>query len=221
MVKSKNGIQFNGDFSNDELVIKLSTLLRLFKMGDIRYKAIYRKNTHWYKGDFYKPYKNSFSGVDYVEYKTCKSAPMFYRIKNEDVEDLVLFLRTNLPKMNSLLYSARVFNLLQSINVQLLTSVQFFVIESFFPHIEYQIKKKISEALMIILEENTEFKNLIKVYYKIRSEIAHGDLIKANERRSDVKLKESLDSILKRLWIKLLEENWNPRNSKELLESLS
>lgn len=220
-VRVKSAIHYKGNLENDELVIKLSTLLRLKKKGDIRYKAIYQKCIHWYKGTVYKNYKNSFSETDYVEHATINEAPVLYQIKDIEFDEISSFIRGNLPKMNHLLYSSRVFNLLQSINHQLKISIQFFVIESFFPHIRFvDIQKETVQAVRKILGGNDKLKKRLWKYYDIRSDIAHGDLEAASKKSNNMPYEESLEKILIALWLRLLEINWKPEESESRLKEI-
>ncbi|MCR9982432.1 hypothetical protein NB610_10465 [Vibrio alginolyticus] len=102
----------------------------------------------------------------------------------------------------------------------------FFVIESFFADVNSEVVFRISLYVTVLLQESESFRNKIKDLYHVRSCIAHGDLSGAQKKIKAMKIfgftgaTEQVEDILNRLWKVLLEKNWKPSQSAELMSSI-
>lgn len=208
-------------------VAMLSTLLRLFRPGDIRFKAIRQEADHFIKGQIYISHKNTISETDYYEHTPLGN--LQYLVTDQDSSDLIEFINTNWDKMQKMAHSCQFYNIIGSSQVQLRLPLLFFVIESFFADIKTEVKFRISLYVTKILGEDDGLFNLLKKLYDIRSSIAHGDMAAAQNSITNLHKKglismpsfqgvnECLLDIVNRLWIRLLEIDWDPKKSAALI----
>ncbi|NOF40514.1 hypothetical protein [Vibrio cholerae] len=214
--------------SNNELIPVLSTLLRLYKKGDIRYKLIAQEANHLIRGDIYVNYQNSYSELDYYE-----NAPSVrddawrqYFINNSESHDFVRFINDNLIPMMSMSHSCQMYNMVFSSPLHLRIPLLFFVIESFFSDVDSEVVFRISLYVTVLLQEGESFRKKIKDLYHVRSCIAHGDLSGAQKKIKSMKISgftgasEQVEDILSSLWKVLLEKKWKPNQSAELMSSI-
>jgi hypothetical protein len=225
--KVNTAIEINSEEFNEEIIFKLSTLLRIFKKGDIRYKCTYKEAIHYFKGLIYVNYKSTFSEEEYKEHPSTKDAPIIYIINNSEIESFREFLKSSLPNLEHLTYSCRVYNMIHSTNPQLRIPVIFFIIESFFSDIDSEVVFRVSLYVTNILKEDDSFFGALKKFYAIRSKIAHGD-VKGSKKiikklidagfiasGSPSNVNDKLIEILDKLFKELIKLKWNPDKSSE------
>lgn len=227
-VNVKSAIKIEGEF-DPKIIIQISTLLRLFKKGDLKYKDSYQEKTHYFKGQIFQPCKTTRNETDYIEHSPVKT-PMFYKIKNDDIKSLVPFLNTYLDKTIPFIHSCQVYNLLPSINLNLKIPIIFSIFESFFSDITSEVVFRLSLYITNLLDEDKAFLKKIKDFYTIRSKVSHGDF--PNVRKKLISMHKSetissptlnstyeeIDQILKKLWLKLMDLNWDPQKSSKLIQ---
>ncbi|NRA53059.1 MAG: hypothetical protein HRU23_02840 [Gammaproteobacteria bacterium] len=121
------------------------------------------------------------------------------------------------------------YNMVASSALQLKIPLLFFVIESFFSDVQSEVSFRVPLYITNLLNEDDNFRGTLKKLYDVRSKVAHGDLKEADKIISKLykngNLSSSgfsgatiyLDNIVNRLWIRLLDLNWNPAKSAELI----
>lgn len=214
--------------NNKELIPVTSTLLRLYKKGDVRYKLIAQEAHHLIRGDIYVNHQNSYSELDYYE-----NAPSVrddawrqYFIKKAESQDFATFINENITPMMSMSHSCQMYNMVFSSPLHLRIPLLFFVIESFFADVNSEVVFRISLYVTVLLQESESFRKKIKNLYHVRSCIAHGDLAGAQKKIKAMKISgftgatEQVEDILNRLWKVLLEKKWKPSQSAELMSSI-
>ncbi|MCP4991503.1 MAG: hypothetical protein GY928_37230 [Colwellia sp.] len=214
----------------------ISTLLRLYKSGDIRYKATYQKANHLFFGEVYVPNKHLLTEQLRTENDYYENAPSIhndrwkaYYISDSDALDFSAFMLKNIPIMRPMGQSCRVYNMVSSSHLHLKIPLLFFVVESFFSDVNAEVSFRIALYVTNLMKRDTKFNSLLKKLYGIRSKVAHGDLVSARKEMKKLEnqkliacgdfrgVTELLDEILKDLWKVLLEKNWDPSNSGELI----
>ncbi|MFC1507835.1 hypothetical protein ACFL5R_01185 [Pseudomonadota bacterium] len=216
---------------NDNVIPVLSTLLRIYKSGDVRYKAIYQEANHFIRGDVFVNYKNSFSENDYYENTPSEQSEAWrqYDITKEELNDFSRFLAMNIKPMLAMSHSCRMYNMVFSSPLHLRVPLLFFVMESFFSDVDSEVVFRIALYVTNILNEDESFMSLLKKLYGVRSKIAHGDIEGARKQITKLYtsgtislsgfkgITEVVDGILNRLWKELLCRNWNPSNSSKMI----
>jgi hypothetical protein len=224
-----SAFEINEEFlNNKELIPVLSTLLRLYKKGDIRFKSIYQAANHIIRGEIYVNHKSAYSEADYYENAPANRSDAWrqYSITETEIEDFSGFIGKNLTTMLSMSHSCKMYNMVFSSPLHLRIPLLFFVIESFFSDINSEVVFRIALYLTVLLKEDEAFRKQIKDLYHVRSCIAHGDLTGAQKKIKSMKLggftvaTEKVDTILNKLWKALLDNNWTPKESANLMSTL-
>jgi hypothetical protein len=223
----ETNIQF---IENSDSIPALSTLLRLYQRGSIKFKTILQEANHLIRGDIFIPYKYSSSEFDYYENDLSIKGGGWtqYSIKQEDSQIFSNFISENIKPILEMPYSCRTYNMVSASPEKLRIPLLFFVIESFFSDVDSEVVFRISLYLTVILNKDEKFRKEIKSLYGVRSSIAHGDtksaqgkitkMIKNNSNISNITV--YTESILIELWKALLNMNWNPNKSGEMISEL-
>ncbi|MDH5931494.1 hypothetical protein [Vibrio splendidus] len=211
-----------------ELIPILSTLLKLYKKGDVRYKLIVQEAHHLIRGDIYVNHQNSYSELDYYENAPAvrDDAWRQYSIKNSEIQDFTTFINENITPMMNMSHSCQMYNMVFSSPLHLRIPLLFFVIESFFADVNSEVVFRISLYVTVLLQENESFRKKIKDLYHVRSCIAHGDLAGAQKKIKAMQISgftgatEQVEDILNSLWKVLLVRKWKPSQSAEFMSSI-
>lgn len=214
--------------SNNELIPVLSTLLRLYKKGDVRFKFIAQDAHHLIRGNIYVSHKNSYSELDYYENAPSVRGDAWrqYLISESESQEFANFISQNLTPMLSMSHSCQMYNMVFSSPLHLRIPLLFFVIESFFSDVNSEVVFRIALYLTVLLQETEHFRKRIKDLYHVRSCIAHGDLAGAQKKIKSMKLSgftgaaEQVEEILNKLWKVLLDKKWKPSKSAETMSSI-
>lgn len=208
--------------SQEDIAPILSTLLKLYKKADVRFVGDYKEEFHFVKGVTYAKKQ----GEKYSEPPLTKEAITKYKL-DSDISDFSQFISKNINKMKGMLQSCKMYNMSVSSPKELRVPLYFFVIESFFSDVQSEVSFKIPLYVSKLLNENYEFMENLKFLYGIRSKISHGDLDGATKdivkRYNQGKVPYStidgsvndLKQIVVALWHRLLEIDWNPKNSSK------
>ncbi|TOP26716.1 hypothetical protein [Vibrio parahaemolyticus] len=214
--------------SNDGFIPVLSTLLRLYQKGDVRFKLIAQQAHHLIRGDIYINHKNGHSELDYYEHlpSVRNDAWRQYRINEAESSEFAKFVSENLLPMMTMSHSCQMYNMVSSSPLHLRIPLLFFVIESFFSDVSSEVVFRVALYVTVLLEEDAVFKKRINDLYHVRSCIAHGDLAAAKKRIQKMKLSgfsgatELVEEILQKLWLELLVRAWEPNKSNELINAI-
>jgi hypothetical protein len=214
--------------NNNDFIPVLSSLLRLYKKGDVRFKFIVQEAHHLIRGDIYVSYKNSYSELDYYEHvpSVKEDAWRQYLVKETESLEFSNFISKNLTPMMNMPHSCQMYNMVFSSPLHLQIPLLFFVIESFFSDVNSEVVFRIALYITVLLQEKEGFRKTIKDLYNVRSCIAHGDLASAQKKIKKMKLSgftgatELVEKILNNLWKVLLDKTWEPSKSAELMSAL-
>lgn len=208
--------------SQEDIAPILSSLLKLYKQADVRFIGDYKEEFHFVKGVIYAKKQ----GEKYLEHPLTKDAITKYMLSG-DIGDFSKFISTNITKMRGMLQSCKMYNMSVSSPKELRVPLYFFVIESFFSDVQSEVSFKIPLYVTKLLNENYDFMENLKFLYGIRSKISHGDLDGATKdivkRNNQGKISyrtidgsvNDLNEIVVTLWHRLLEIDWNPKNSSK------
>lgn len=224
-----SAFEVSDNYLNDDRFIPvLSTLLRLYKKGNVRFKLIAQQAHHLIRGDIYINYKNGHSELDYYEHMPSvrNDAWRQYRINEAESSEFAKFIGENLLPMMTMSHSCQMYNMVSSSPLHLRIPLLFFVIESFFSDVSSEVVFRVALYVTVILEEDAVFKKRVNDLYHVRSCIAHGDLVAAQKKIQKMKLSgfsgatELVEEILQKLWKELLVRKWEPNKSNELINSI-
>lgn len=213
---------------NESFIPALSSLIRLYKKGDIRFNHVAQKANHLFRGEIYIDYKNSYGENEYYEHapSTRNDAWRQYLICDDERLEFAKFISSNLNSMSNMSYSCHIYNMVYSSPLHLRIPLLFFVIESFFADVTSEVVFKISLYITLLLQEDISFMKKVKNLYDIRSCVAHGDLANAKHKINKMKLigfsdaNDVVETILNNLWKVLLVKEWIPSKSAELISPL-
>lgn len=214
--------------NNDKFIPVISTLLRLYQKGDVRFKLVAQRAHHLIRGDIYINHRNVHSELDYYEHTPYvrDDAWRQYRINEAKNSEFAKFISENLLPMMKMSHSCQMYNMVSSSPLHLRIPLLFFVIESFFSDVSSEVVFRVALYVTVILEEDVVFKKRVNDLYHVRSCIAHGDLAAAKAKIQRMKLSgfsgatELVEEILHKLWKELLVREWKPNKSNELINTI-
>lgn len=215
--------------SND-VIPALSSLLRLYQKGDIKYQGIVQEAEHIIRGTIFVPYKIAYSTADYYENNPSvrDDAWQQYIISFERSLGFASFISENLQPIMKMPYSCKTYNMVSASPESLRIPLLFFVIESFFSDVNSELVYRISLYLTVLLKRDDDFRKEIQALYSIRSSIAHGDTseadrkgVKMRNKNSDImNITDYTETILIELWKVLLRMKWEPKDSGSTMSKL-
>jgi len=213
----------------EESISNLLALLRIFKEGEFRLKAIGELNTEITRCPRLK--LNSYAkGLE----KGLKLGNPFFHQKYELTAVLLAefkkFYKKNRSKMGKYGFAKECLSLLHATDDKFKIPIIFYILESFFPKVTSENTYRLSYCISKILNKPYDFTTNVKLLYKLRSDIVHGNT-KSELSKTIKKIKKMddtpcsnlnntlkvLEKIMRTVWKNILDNEYDLEKIEEIV----
>ncbi|MHC1750571.1 MAG: hypothetical protein AB9856_20055 [Cellulosilyticaceae bacterium] len=217
---------------NDQSIRYIVGLLRIFKSGDFRISLLYNLSEDILGNRKIIRTERVYNINTYNEPQLSYEIPgctRQYILDESEGDKFKRFYNNNLKYIKQYEFALECLNNISNVKLEFRIPILFMIIESFF-EIDREISYKISLFSTKLLKKNKDFMEMIKLFYSLRSKIAHGDKNKINKILENMKSKKYIDEaniektyeklyeIMSEIWKKIM--SLDLKNPKELIKEI-
>ncbi|ASP38539.1 hypothetical protein CHH28_07560 [Bacterioplanes sanyensis] len=198
---------------------RLMTAIRTYQEKDIRFDSVLVES----KGVIGEPSYTPFHGLSYREDTALfgTEAPCLMKLNPEDSREFAQHVLSMIAGLSHMEICCEYYNYSKLSPKHLQVPTSFISVESIFPNSSNDKQNTLARLIVHLLDEDDDFGELVKNYYRLRNNIVHGN--KSGERKilerigRDHLNAPGLNEILRRLFVNLADKNWNPAKDTKTL----
>ncbi|MFP6797990.1 MAG: hypothetical protein VCA39_02640 [Pseudomonas sp.] len=203
---------------------RLMTAIRTYQEKDVRFDSVLVESNGVIGEPSYTPFHDLSYKEDTALFGT--EVPCLMELNSENAGDFSRHVLNMIRGLSHMDISCEYYNYSKVSPKHLQVPTAFISVESIFPNGRNDKQNTLARLFVYLLDEDENFGELLKKYYRLRNTIVHGN------RSGEILVREqifkehlnapSLNQILQRLFITLAEINWNPaKDTQTLLRQLT